>query len=209
MIQRHQPAILLFFSHFFAFACQTSDGDGRILGVLSIPSCNIDDNSFHIELEAFAANYFDNTLSLRIQNSASVPTFADGLFLVIRNVKGMASQPPGTAYSIEISPDIPTFKALGPEAGAPQTTPESPARATFYLNETCPGNRLAFTDGGGTLIMDHIYQPGKSRRIKGSFQLEFIDPRYWKSPESPGPFAQIEGDFDFEYNPRKTALTFP
>jgi hypothetical protein len=121
----------------------------------------------------------------------------------------MAHSPPGTEHRVEVSPGITSFITTGPDGGYPSTTPDSPARVTLYLNHTCPENRLAFTDGGGILVMDSVYLPGETKRIRGSFDLQFIDPRHWMSPEDPGPYAQIEGDFDFKYNPRKTAMTFP
>jgi len=209
MIHWHKQAIILFIALVFAIACQGSDGEGQIHGVLKIPSCGIDDDHFHHNLNAFAADYFQNTLSIRIQSSGRVPTFSDGLFLVIRDARAMSGFPPGTKHLVEVSPEIAAFKDHGSGAGYPATTPESPARVSFYLNETCPENRLAFTDGGGILAMDSVYIPGETRRIKGYFELEFIDPRHWEDPENPGPYAQIEGDFDFKYNPRKTATTFP
>jgi len=209
MIQLHRPAISLFAFVFLATSCSTGAGDGEVFGSVDIPECGLKTDHFDIGADFFAADYFDNTLTIRIQNTGQIPTFADGLFFVIRDVATMDAAGKDTEHKIEVIPDIATFLALGPDAGTPTTTKASPARATLYLNDTCPDNHLAFTDGAGTLTLKSVYIPGKQKRIAGSFQLEFVDPRHWKSLEDTGPYAQIEGYFDFNYTRGKPAQTFP
>ena len=120
----------------------------------------------------------------------------------------------GAELEIEIIPSIDEFLANGPETGAgsesglPTTSYQSPARATLFLNATCPENTLGFADGNGTLVFDAIYRPGKGKRIKGTFDLRFIDPRTWGSAEDIGDHAEIQGDFDFNYSDRQPEQPF-
>jgi hypothetical protein len=112
----------------------------------------------------------------------------------------------GSPLAIELVPPLDTFMESGPEqgigsnAGVPLTPYDSPARVTLYLNRTCPDNRLAFTDGTGTLTFESIYLPDKTNRIAGSFELTFIDPRTWKASGEVGDTAAMEGTFDFGYS---------
>ncbi len=190
-------------------ACSTGAGEGRIWGSVYLPDCDLEKDAFDMEIDFFAADYFDNTLSIRLQRSGQDPIFSDGLILLIRDVKEVAAAGGEVEHEIAVEPSLEAFKENGVVDGIPRTAANSSARVTLYLNGTCPGNRLAFTDGAGVYQLTHIYIPGKQKRIKGSFHLEFIDPRFWESPEDFGPHARLSGEFDFNYTRGRPAQTFP
>jgi hypothetical protein len=197
----------------FFLACNNADGRGTVQGSFDIPSCDLEVAEFDLEVDHFAANYFENTLSIRLQKSGLEQLHANGVILEIREVDSV-SEHLGEPLEIEIVPSIDEFLANGPGSGVgdvtglPLTTHQSPAQATLFLNEACPGNTLGFTDGDGTVTMDAIYLPGGGKRIKGSFDLRFIDPRTWKSPEEIGDYAEVQGDFDFNYSHRQPEQPF-
>ncbi len=190
-------------------SCSTGAGNGRVWGSLDLPSCGIETDDFDMDVDFFAADYFDNTLTIRLQRTGQTPTFTDGVTLVVRDVEAMSAAPTDQTHEIHVEPSWDSFKQSGHDAGTPVTTTASPVKVSLYLNETCPDNRLGFSDGAGTLTMESIYVPGKQKRIKGTFQLEFVDPRHWKSPEEFGPHAEIHGEFDFNYTRGKPAQPFP
>lgn len=194
-------------------ACNNADGRGAVQGSFHIPSCDLTVEGFDLEVDYFASSYFENTLSIRLQKSGLEQLHTNGIILEIRDVASVA-QHPGEPLEIEIVPSIDEFLENGPETGLgdvtglPLTTHQSPARATLFLNDACPGNTLGFTDGDGMVIIDAIYQPGEGKRIKGSFDLRFIDPRTWKSPDNIGDYAEVQGNFDFSYSHRQPAQPF-
>jgi len=189
-------------------ACSTGAGDGRVWGSLDLPSCGVEDDEYDMEVDFFAADYFDNTLQIRLQHGGKDQAFSDGVVIVVRDVAAVADAL-GDPLLIELEPDVESFAEAGPEIGYPETTWDSPARVTLYLNETCPENHFAFTDGAGEITFSRIYVPDETKRIAGSFRLEFIDPREWEEPGELGPYAELFGEFEFNYNRGTPAQTFP
>ena len=191
------------------FGCN-DEGSGTAVGTFSVADCGIDEREINLKIDYFTSSYFENTLVIRLQHTTQNYTFADGLYLEIRDVENTAAHL-GDPITITLVPSLDAFKQTGPseesgyETGYPATPYNGPARAALYLYDTCPDSNTAFTDGQGTITFDHIYRPGKSKRISGTFSLEFVDPRTWKSPESYGDHAVISGDFDFEHTGRRTA----
>ena len=191
-----------------ASSCSTGAGEGSVVGSVNLPGCGIETNNFDMDIDFFAADYYENTLRIRLQRSGQDPTFSDGVLLIIRDVEEMVEDGE-TEYQIRVEPDLETFIQNGPDVGYPTTARGSPAQVALYLNRTCPDNRFSFTNGTGILQMESIYIPGKQKRITGSFHFEFVDHRYWRSAEDFGPYADITGEFDFNYSRGKSAQTFP
>jgi hypothetical protein len=191
-----------------AAACSTGAGDGGVWGSLELPECGVETSTFDMDVSFFGADYFENTLTIRLQRTGQDPTFTDGVVLLVRDVEA-AEETGGAEQRVVTEPTIEEFLASGPDAGLPATTASSPARVTLYLNETCPGNHLAFTDGAGTLVLEKVYVPGEQKRIRGSFRLEFVDPRQWDPDLGTAPYADLEGEFDFNYTRGKPAQTYP
>lgn len=194
-------------------ACSRGDGTGFILGTFDVASCNLENKDQDLEVDFFTASYFENTLTLRLQHTGVDQVFADGVFIEVRDVAYVAENL-GTPLTVELEPPLDDFILNGPETGVgantglPETTYQSPARVSLYLNETCPDNTLGFTDGAGTVTFYNIYRPGHAKRIRGELDLLFVDPRTWESPDSPGESAAISGEFDFEYSRSKPEQTF-
>ncbi|MCP4600706.1 MAG: hypothetical protein GY847_09270 [Proteobacteria bacterium] len=209
MIRREQIALISFAWVVHLASCSTGAGDGKVFGAVHLPSCGIESDDYDMEIDFFAADYFDNSLTIRLQHTGQEPTFSDGVILVIRDVEKIAESVQDINHDVSIEPSIETFIENGPDAGEPTYVSDNPAEVALYLNETCPGNRLAFSNGAGSFTMESIYVPGEQKRIKGSFHFEFIDHRYWKSPDDFGPYADILGEFDFNYTRGKPAQVFP
>ncbi len=181
------------------------EGSGSAVGTFSVADCGIDEKAIDLRIDYLTASYFENTLGIRLQRTTQNYTFADGLYLEIRNVDNIAAHL-GDPIRITLVPSLAEFKQTGPgeasgyESGYPVTPYNAPARTSLYLYDTCPDSNVAFTDGDGTITFERIYQPGKSDRITGTFSLEFIDPRTWKSAGDFGDHAVVSGDFDFTYS---------
>jgi hypothetical protein len=189
-------------------ACSTGAGDGKVWGSLHLEECGVNDTSFDMGVDFFAADYFDNTLKVRLQNGGRDQGYSDGVIIMVRDVD-LFAESPGQTFEIRVEPEIDEYLEQGPEIGYPETTWDSPARVTLYLNETCPNNTLAFTDGTGEIAFESIYVPNEEKRITGRFHLRFIDPREWEAPGEIGAEAELFGEFDFNYNRGKPAQTFP
>lgn len=194
---------------FVLSGCTTGAGDGRVWGELYLPECGIETDNFDMNVDFFAADYFDNTLTIRMQTNGQIATFVDGVHLLIRDVRAMSDSAEGTVHNVTVEPSLEEFRESGDRESPPKTTFDSPAQVTLYLNDTCPGNRLAFTDGAGTLEMESIYEPGVERRIRGVFHLAFVDGRHRQSPDDASPHAEIQGEFDFNYTRGKPSQPFP
>jgi hypothetical protein len=196
--------MIIFLGTWLLSACKGGDGAGTIHGPVSIESCSLETDDFNLRVDFFAASYTENTLTIRLQRTGDLQTFTDGLYIEVRDVSYVRARL-GEPLTIALEPSIETFRAEGPQgigsnAGVPLTPYESPVRATLYLNETCPDNRLAFTDGEGTITFDSIYAPpNDDKRISGSFSFEFIDPRTWDNGEI-ADSASMTGEFRFTHD---------
>ena len=188
--------------------CTTGAGDGRVWGSLHLSECGVDDDDYDMGVDFFAASYFDNTLQVRLQNGGQDQSQTDGVVIQVRDVDLFAGAP-GQAFEIEVEPTLEEFVEMGPDVESPETTWDSPARITLFLNKTCPGNTLAFTDGVGTINFHSIYQPDENKTIKGGFHLRFIDPRTWEGPGEVGAEADLFGEFEFNYSRGAPAQAFP
>ena len=202
------PLLAVFLAAGVGTGCSTGAGDGRVWGSLDLPGCGVEDDSYDMEVDFFAADYFENTLLIRLQRGGKDQAFSDGVVIMVRDVKAV-SETLGAPQVIALEPDVETYVEQGPEVGYPETTWDSPARVTLYLNDICPENRLAFTDGAGEITFTEIYRPDESKRIAGSFALEFIDPREWEQPGDRGSHAELFGEFEFNYTRGSPAQTFP
>lgn len=191
-----------------AATCSTGAGDGRVWGSVDLPGCVGEQDDFDMEVDFFAADWFNGTLTIRLQHGGQNQAFSDGIILRVSD-PDLFADAPGETFEVTVVPDLDAFLEQGPDAGIPSTAPGSPVRATLYLNETCPGNRFGFTDGAGEISFDNIYVPDESKRIRGRFHLRFVDPRHWESPEETGPGADLQGEFDFNYTRGSPAQTFP
>jgi len=191
-----------------AVACSTGAGDGRVWGEVDLPGCVGHQQDFDLHVDFFAADWFDGTLIIRLQNGGGNQAFSDGVILRVTDPHLFADAP-GRSFEVALVPELDEFLEQGPETGMPTTAPGSPARATLYLNDTCPGNDFGFTDGAGEISFDSIYVPDRSKRIRGRFRFFFVDPRKWESPDDIGPWADLQGEFDFNYSRGSPAQTFP
>jgi len=188
--------------------CTTGAGDGRVWGSLYLPECGVVDEDYDMGVDFFAASYFENTLQVRLQNGGQDQALTDGVVIQVRDVDLFAGAPSST-FDIEVEPPVEEYLEQGPDLDSPETTWDSPARVTLFLNKTCPDNTLAFTDGVGTITFSSIYVPDESKRIKGGFHLRFIDPRTWEGPGEIGAEADLFGEFDFNYSRGAPAQAFP
>jgi hypothetical protein len=205
---KNLPALALGLIALLGASCSTGAGDGRVWGSLDLPGCGVADDHYDMEVDFFAADYFENTLQIRLQRGGKDQAYSDGVLIMVRDVAEVSAAL-GDPLTIELEPDLESFSESGPEIGLPETTWDSPARVTLYLNETCPDNHFAFTDGAGEITFTKIYVPDESKRIAGSFELEFVDPREWEEPGDLGPRALLSGEFEFNYTRGSPAQTFP
>lgn len=208
MIARSAAPAVCLAAAALAAACTTGAGDGRVWGSIDLPECGVADEDYDMGIDFFAASYFENTLQIRLQNGGHDQAATDGVAIQVRDVKLFADAP-DQEFEIAVEPAIDDYLEQGPEIGYPETTWDSPARATLYLNQTCPDNTLGFTDGVGTISFSSIYVPDESKRVAGSFHLRFVDPRTWEGPGEIGARAELFGEFDFNYSRGTPAQPFP
>ncbi len=202
---------LIFVMFIFLSAC-SDNGSGIVRGEFLVKKCNLESDDVDLEVDYFAATYFENTLSIRLQHTSSQQNFSDGLYFVISDVNKAVehlTQP----ININTLPSISDFKTYGPsensdENGYPKTPYHSLVRAVLYLYDTCSENPPKFSDGEGFVVFTHLYQPNGNKRIAGRFELEFIDPSTWLEPDNNGDQALVSGEFDFEYSDRKPEQPF-
>ena len=204
-MMRIAKIFLIFLGLWTAVGCTGGAGNGTVHGPVSIESCNLEKEDFNLDVNFFTATYSNNTMIIRIQHTSELQSYVDGITIEVRDVEAV-SEHLGDPLEIELIPSLDTFLETGPvgavgkNAGVPLTAYASPARATLFLNRTCPDNSLAFADGTGTITFDSIYRPGKGKKISAVFELRFFDPRTWEAPGEIRDTATMMGDFEFGYS---------
>jgi hypothetical protein len=122
--------------------CSVGDGSGMVNGVLDVPSCW--SGKYSLNPDFFAADPFDNSVTIRIQNGGDYTTFSDGVSILVDNVHVIRGDAPFSP-SLLNEPLKVSLPAGVVVAGVPVTPDPDPAlvHATVYLQKSCPTQLVA------------------------------------------------------------------
>lgn len=122
--------------------CSVGDGSGTAVGTLDVPNCW--SGQFNLSPDFFAADPYDSTVTIRVQNGGDYASFSDGFSILVDNlheIRGDAPFSPSLlnhALNVDLSPGVTI-------AGAPVIPQPNPAlvHATVYLQKSCPTQNVA------------------------------------------------------------------
>ena len=111
-------------------------------GTLDVPNCW--SGPFNLNPNFFAADPYDNSLTIRIQNGSDYASFSDGLSILVDNVHEIRGDAPyspsllGRPLNVSLPVGVTT-------PGAPVIPQPNPAlvHVTVYLQQSCPTQNVA------------------------------------------------------------------
>ncbi|MDI7269506.1 MAG: hypothetical protein QME96_16075 [Myxococcota bacterium] len=191
--------------------CVVGSGEGEIAGFAYLPACgyaggadpDVDGSPFSLPIDSFFGEVVGERIVIRLQVGGANIGTSDGLVIEVADRHALAAAIAGNEgrpVEVEVPPQIPPNTAAG-------------ARASLYLNWSCPDAFVDFSRGSGTVFFDSIYareadgDHADIDGIAGRFEgLEFRD-------ERPGaavpPWATVDGWFRFSYTRGRPSQPFP
>ena len=122
--------------------CSVGDGSGTADGTLDVPDCW--SGAFHLNPDFFAADPYDSTVTIRIQNGGDYASFSDGMSILVDNLHEIRGDAPfspsllGKPLTVALSAGI----AIPGAPVIPQPDP-SLVHVTVYLQKSCPTQNVA------------------------------------------------------------------
>jgi hypothetical protein len=125
-----------------AQGCSAGSGTGAVAGMLDVPNCW--SGKYNLDPNFFAADPYDDSLFIRIQNGGDYAQFSDGLSILVDNVHVIRGDAPFSppllnhVLAVSLAPGVTV-------AGAPVVPQPEPAlvHATVYLQKSCPTQNVA------------------------------------------------------------------
>jgi hypothetical protein len=187
------------------------------------------DGSFNLLPTFFAANPYEDTLTIRVQRGERDILVSDGISMLVYNVADIRTN--------RLGEDLPLGLPIGvTPLGFPlPPTPTPPAATlTLYLNNSCRAHNSQLFAVSGTVTFTRLFSgdPNEdnsdARLTEGRFRATVVDPRYAialdeaarKGVEtvdaggSPYGYpremtSEIEGEFNFVFHRGTPAQPFP
>ncbi len=122
--------------------CSIGDGSGFVSGTLDVPDCW--SGEFDLNPNFFAANPFNDSVTLRIQNGSDYANFSDGISILVDNLHEVRGDPPFSPSLLGqvLRVGLPAGVTVAGEPVTPDPNP-SIVHATVYLQKSCPTQNVA------------------------------------------------------------------
>lgn len=173
-------------------ACSVGDGVGEATGTISVPECDLE-GDFDLGPDFFGAEFFEDGLTITMQESGDYQVKSDGLLFEVSDVRG-ADDRLGVPLPVVYDPDAELSELVGV------------VQASLYLNESCDRDAqvgLVGTSGQVTFVSIGEGTIDEDDHVEGSFEIGF------EEPSGHGGTAQLEGFFRFRYTRGRPAQRFP
>jgi hypothetical protein len=122
--------------------CSVGDGSGTVSGTLDVPDCW--SGLFNLNPDFFAADPYDNSVTIRVQSGGDYANFSDGLSILVDNVHEVRGDAPFSPSLLNhpLKVDLAAGVAI---AGAPVIPQADPAlvHITVYVQKSCPTQNVA------------------------------------------------------------------
>ena len=171
-----------------AMGCSVGVGTGEVSGSVVVSDCETSE-TFALNPTFFAADDFEEQLTIRIQRGGDFAIDSDGISIVVVDATSEKSRL-GTPLTLD-------------------GTSGSPVSMSLYLNASCPSTRddipVFLEATSGTITFDSLYAPEVSetqRECSGHFEDVTFE-----GPE--GRTASLSGSFRFLFERGRPAQPFP
>lgn len=200
--------------------CSIGEGSGSVSTEhLFIEDCW--DREYDLKPTFFAANPYDDTLTIRIQRGEEPTLVSDGLSLLVHDTDTVRDSLLGIPLPLALPVGV---APIG--FAAPDVPREGMANLTFYLNESCPNKNATLTAVGGTVTFEKLFSGDRNednpddRVTIGSFSATVVEPRDAVARPNPAPGeppyyypeerqSEVEGSFRFVFHRGTPAQPFP
>ena len=204
--------------------CVVGKGWGLVEGCIHMPGCAIDPGGDPFETCAedmydfeFRPDFFsgdvheDGSLTILVQRGGYRIGESDGLVITVPDYRWAAEHLVADPENVEDSEKLP----VAPLDGIESLPVEERFKASFYLNDSCPGSLVAFNEGVGRIWFVSMYQNtdnGDARNeptIHIAFELEFVDPWPHEDPQPDSARLSVRGEIRFDYQRGTPAQPYP
>lgn len=187
-------------------ACSVGQGTGTATGHVVFPECHLDNASYDLRPDFFAADFVDDPanatgnrwqmLQLRMQRGSYGEWSSDGISILVRDVDPIARSEIGMPLAVGPGQEVEMTLYLG------GTCPSGVPRAGFF---TIPAILEA---ASGTIVFHAIYAPDVDRS-QLQIWADFSDVHF-EDAESPATrFAVMTGNLSFFFQRGRPAQHFP
>lgn len=216
MSARHSAALLMMMT----LGCSVGEGEGFVRSErLFVDGCW--EGGFDLRPTFFAANPFEDDLTIRVQRGEEDVLVSDGVTLLIQGVEEIRRE--GLGQRLELG--LP--RGVAPVGFPLPTTPSTAlASMSLYLNDSCRNQNAALSAVGGWVRFDTLFSGNpnedevEDRVTNGRFEAVLIDPRdavaiegaseaepLFEYPEDRT--SRVEGEFSFVFHRGTPAQPFP
>ncbi len=203
----------------FALACSVGSGEGSAESEsLFVDGCW--EGPFKLEPTFFAANPFDNSLTIRVQRGEQDIQVSDGFTLLVNNVSTIRSERLNQSLSLGLPVGVVPLGFALPETPTPPD-----ASLSLYLNSSCRNQNAQLSAISGEVVFEKLFsgdlneENSDARLTLGTFTATVVDlqaaipapagsdgPSFTYEPEDT---SQLEGRFRFYFHRGTPAQPFP
>jgi hypothetical protein len=202
-------------------ACSVGQGDGYVTSDrLFVNDCWL--GKFSLKPNFFAANPFQNTLTIRVQRGEQDIQVSDGFTMLVNDVPGIrAAGFPSGQLTVGLPEGVTPVGYPLPEVPHPPA-----ASLSLYLNASCRSQNSLLSAVSGWVEFDKLFsgdpneEDADDRLTTGTFEVTVVDPRdaipRAAGDDSGPPFTYpperssvIDGGFSFVFHRGTPAQPFP
>ena len=156
--------------------CSVGEGNGQVTSEnLLVPDCW--NGQFDLDPIFFAANPFENTVTLRIQRGTDSSEVSDGVLILLQDVERIREELLGQPIALGLPAGVSPPGFALQSSGAPPL-----ASLVLYLNRTCHVQNRSLYALDGTITFSALFSGDRNedqsddRLTAGSFQATVVSP---------------------------------
>lgn len=204
--------------------CAVGKGWGLVEGCIHLPDCSVDRDGEPFETctesdydYVFRPDFFsgevhdDGSLTIRVQKGGYRIGESDGIVITVPDYRWISDHLVADPENVLDSEKLDVVPLDELEA----LPVEHRFKVSVYLNGSCPGSETAFNQGLGQIWFMSMYQNtelGDERnveRIHLGFDLTFVDPWPYDTPQPDSPRLVAQGEIRFDYARGSPAQPYP
>jgi hypothetical protein len=197
-------------------ACAIGEGQGEVLSDrLYVQDCWA--GPFDLRPTFFAANPFQDTLTIRIQRGQQTVLESDGFSMLVNGVQDVRENRLGDPLPLALPPGVSPPGYRERDVAEPAV-----ANLTLYLNNSCRGQNASLSAVSGTVSFSKLFSGDLNEEIAddrltiGEFSAVVVDPRDVVGRGDDGALlydqertSEVRGSFNFVFHRGTPAQPFP